>query len=106
MDFFTTHNIDRKLNRDATTGTSRLTTITTSYDRLVELFGHPLRPLDPVVTKAEWIIQFEGKILTIYDYNTGNTAKENKHWSIGGFELSGDAATELALIIYETDEGE
>lgn len=105
MVFYTTHNIDPELDRDSVVGTSKIATVTASYDRLFKLFGHPLRSLDPAVTKAEWIIQFEGKILTIYDYNTGKSAKENKHWSIGGFRLSGDAATELALVIYGTDEG-
>lgn len=104
MVFYTTHNIDPDLGRNSVVGTSKLTTVIASYDRLFKLFGHPLRSLDPAVTKAEWIVQFEGKILTIYDYNTGKSAKDNKHWSIGGFKLSGDAAIELALVIYRTDE--
>lgn len=63
--------------------------IDTSYDRLVETFGEPVR-FTPEQTdgkvQVEWTIKFnDGTLATIYDWKVeGQTPESVTTWNIGG----------------------
>lgn len=60
--------------------------ISTTYQRLVDLFGEPELYVDNKV-QAEWTLEHDGTIITIYDYkNYGVDAEKNTEWHIGGFD--------------------
>lgn len=103
MVFFTTHNTDNELKPNLITGTVKLESVTVSYNRLVELFGPPLKSRDTEKSTVEWIIRLDGQLLTIYDYNSGKAPEKNNKWSIGGFSNSRSASIELALVIYKSE---
>lgn len=59
--------------------------VNTNYARLVEVFGEPhyTESGDGKVT-AEWVIEFNGEVATIYDWKTGKTPMNDYSWHIGG----------------------
>lgn len=68
--------------------------LTTSYDRLVEMFGEPTVG-DEYKVDAEWIVEFEdGTIATIYNWKNGRNYLGHEgdpvevitRWNIGGYE--------------------
>ena len=66
-------------------GTSFMGCITTTYDKLVELFGEPMEGSDDGKTTAEWVIEFEdGEVATIYDWKISSTPKNLHDWHVGG----------------------
>lgn len=68
-------------------GTHLLDTITTTYDRIVEVFGDPtIGPdADGDKTTCEWHIKFaDGTIATIYDWKLRDTNYGDYGWHIGG----------------------
>jgi hypothetical protein len=57
--------------------------VTTTLDRLKEVFGNPLEGGDKVT--AEWIIEDEdGNLATIYDWKLSDTPTGVYQWHIGG----------------------
>lgn len=64
--------------------------ITTTFDRLVEVFGEPDYGPDDMGDKVtcEWCLKFEdGTIATIYDYKVyGLTPRGLYAWHIGGHD--------------------
>lgn len=65
-------------------GTSLQGYIQTTFDKLVELLGEPLKGSDDGKTTTEWIIEFEGESATIYDWKVKNTPKDLYEWHVGG----------------------
>lgn len=81
---------------DRTNGTSGINEIRATYAELVELFGEP-QDGDKEKVDAEWIIDIDGQIITIYNWKDGpaylgalHCKKHNisldtiNSWSIGG----------------------
>lgn len=65
--------IYQPVSPDKAIGTSFLEYVTTSYEKLVELFGLPNSEGDDFKTSTEWVLKDpEGNILTIYDYKATN----------------------------------
>lgn len=60
--------------------------VSTTYNRLVELFGQPLGSSDDGKVQAEWIVKFEnGCVATIYDWKRyGFCPTSNTTWHVGG----------------------
>lgn len=86
---FTTHND----NYIQTSGTHLIGHVSTSYQKLVETFGHPLK--GDYKTDAEWDIQFsDGMVATIYNWKNGKNycgedgfeLHEVDGWHIGGLK--------------------
>lgn len=57
--------------------------ITTTLERLIYLFGEPDEGSDK--TNAEWILDIDGTIVTIYDYKQSEAPTGKYDWHIGGF---------------------
>jgi len=81
------------------TGSCNQGVVNYSYDDLVHSFGEPTitNHVDSGKVSVEWQLTFdvedeyffEKKVkATIYDYCTGVPAKENKQWSVGGYDKS------------------
>jgi hypothetical protein len=56
--------------------------VNTTYDHIVSVLGKPIGSGDK--TTAEWIINFNGTVATIYDYKEKSTPKQLHDWHIGG----------------------
>ena len=67
-------------------GTCLQGTIKTSYNRLVETFGEPIRFAgENEKVQAEWAIKFtDGTLATIYDWKEDKSIYEVREWHIGG----------------------
>ncbi|MEY5134623.1 MAG: hypothetical protein RL709_318 [Pseudomonadota bacterium] len=77
-----------KINSNDTSvnGTSLKGYVGTTYDKLVKLFGEPLKGSDDGKTTCEWILEFEdGTVATIYDWKQKQTPKDHFYWSVGGY---------------------
>lgn len=101
-------------NDDAlnTNGFHYISTITTTYDKLVEIFGKPTyTDADPYEkVNAEWTIQstvvekdqdpddYFYKGFTIYNWKTGYIPTEEYEWHVGGEDYE---AHEIASAIFE-----
>lgn len=69
-------------------GTRLFTTVTATYDQLVNLFGEPLHVNNDRVN-VEWRVSFnDGEMLTIYDWNTDDYISNTK-WNVGGNNFTG-----------------
>jgi hypothetical protein len=85
---YRTHN-DEHINA---AGTSYKGDLTTTYAKLVELFGEPRKASGDGKTDAEWKIEFEnGDVASIYNYKNGakygNPNIETiTEWNIGGYK--------------------
>jgi hypothetical protein len=72
-------------------GTHRQGEVNESYARLVEVFGPP-GPGDGYKQDAQWIIEQDGVVATIYNYKdgpnycgeSGDPVHEIRDWHIGG----------------------
>jgi len=72
------------VSSSSASGTHLQGTVTTRYQRLVEVFGPSRGPGDKVT--QEWIIQFsDGVVATIYDWKEPSTPTEEYEWHVGGF---------------------
>lgn len=70
--------------------------VTTTYDRLVELFGRGLQGGDK--TTQEWVVEFsDGAIATIYDWKEYATPTFEYQWHIGGHSAKAVQHVEAAL---------
>lgn len=80
-------------------GSSLQGRVTTTYERLVEVFGLPHRgDLSNDRTRAFWAVEFkDGTRATIYDWKTGLDPWNNVHWNIGGFSSQAAARIEDAI---------
>ena len=72
----------------------------TDYYDLIKSLGQPSIPVESGDGKAqvEWIIEFQGKYFTIYDWKTFDndyTKQELQTWSIGGTEINDEFIDEL-----------
>ena len=64
-------------------GTSLVGYITTTYNKLVNLFGDPCTDYDK--STAHWNIQAQdGTVVTIYDYKEYSTPTSMYRWHVGG----------------------
>jgi hypothetical protein len=68
-------------------GTSLQGYMTTTFDKLVELLGEPLEGSDDGKTTAEWIIEIQGEVATIYDWKLLSNPKDLYEWHVGGRSL-------------------
>lgn len=72
--------------------TSLVGAIDCSYKQLVDLLGKPNRIGDEYKTDAEWELEINGKVVTIYNYKDGKNyngkngiaKKDLRDWHIGG----------------------
>jgi len=72
--------------------------ITTTYARLVEVFGPPNAEIDMTKQQVCWAIRFaDGTIATVYDYDAVHPPKELTAWEIGGFRGVAVELVEKAL---------
>ena len=78
-------------------GTSLQGYMTTTFDKLVELLGEPLKGSDDGKTTAEWIIDLEGEVATIYDWKNESTPKDLYEWHVGGRSLEVIERLSMAL---------
>lgn len=72
-----------------TTGTSLKDYVYLNYNRLVEILGEPTFPEESGdgKVKVEWVVKFEGKVFTIYDWKTYDrdyTLNHLSKFNIGG----------------------
>ena len=97
---FTTHND----NYIQTNGTHLIGHVSTSYQKLVETFGDPLK--GDYKTDAEWDIQFsDGMVATIYNWKNGKNycgedgyeLHEIDSWHIGGLKPQVETRIKLLL---------
>lgn len=85
---YRTHN-DEHINA---VGTSYKGDLTTTYSKLVELFGEPRKASGDGKVDAEWKVEFEnGEVASIYNYKNGakygNPNIETiTEWTIGGYK--------------------
>ena len=88
-------------------GTSLAGSIDTTYKKLVKLLGEPNTENDGYKTDAEWIIEINGKILTIYNYKDGKNYNEEEgleteditDWHIGAAEDVSNEIKELEKLL-------
>ena len=97
---FITHND----NYIQTSSTYLIVYVSTSYQKLVETFGHPLK--GDYKTDAEWDIQFsDGMVGTIYNWKNGKNycgedgyeLHEIDSWHIGGLKPQVETRIKLLL---------
>ena len=85
---YRTHN-DEHINA---VGTSHKADFTTTYAKLVELFGEPRKASGDGKVDEEWKVEFEnGEVASIYNYKNGakygNPNIETiTEWTIGGYK--------------------
>jgi len=83
-----------KVLRNSTDEITALTSlkgyIETTYQDLVDRFGKPtFEDHDPrEKVNAEWVLEIDGKIATIYNWKTGQIPMEKHDWNIGGHDSS------------------
>jgi hypothetical protein len=73
-----------KKNDSSLNGTSLAGIIYASYEQLEKVFGKPYGRSPDGKVKAEWCLNINGKVITIYDYKSSLPAKQNVVWHIGG----------------------
>ncbi len=75
---------------DQTNGTFLVGHIETTYEELVNKFGKPTFTDDDPREKvnAEWVLEIDGKIATIYNWKTGRVPMGNYKWHVGGHDSS------------------
>ena len=61
-------------NVPSTSGTSLVGYLNTTYNKLVSVLGEPTynEPSGDNKVQVEWVVEFEGKLFTIYDWKTYN----------------------------------
>jgi hypothetical protein len=71
--------------------------ISTTYDRLVAVFGEPMRFEDDKV-QAEWNFKIDGQVGAIYDWKEyGRSPESIRDWHVGGFSPDIVAVVERLL---------
>ncbi len=88
------------------TGTGLSGYVDCSYKQLVDLLGEPNNEGDSYKVDAEWAIEMNGKILTIYNYKDGkNYNGENgletediTEWHIGSHGRSAEIQSEIKAL--------
>jgi hypothetical protein len=75
---------------DQTNGTYLQGHIETTYRDLVSRFGDPtFENYDPrEKVNAEWVLEIDGKIVTIYNWKTGRVPMGKHNWHVGGHDSS------------------
>lgn len=59
--------------------------VSTTYARLVEVFGKPISGSGDGKVNSEWIIKFDdGMVAAIYDWKEPMTPTDEYDWHIGG----------------------
>lgn len=100
-----------KINQIGSTGgTSLMGYVTMSYADLVEAFGEPNSIGDGYKVDAEWILEIDDTIVTIYNYKTGknyngedgNDVKDITDWHVGGFTETAVDLVKEALFLKKT----
>jgi len=54
-----------------------------TFQELNKVLGEPIRDVDDK-TQAEWVIECNGIICTIYDWKVAGNVEYNSNWNIGG----------------------
>lgn len=79
-----TFTVDEDTN---THNTSRKTSITAPFHKMVELFGEPL-PIDADHSRVHWPITFsDGGVADIYDWNEDVRIEDVTQWNVGGHDF-------------------
>jgi len=75
---------------DQANGTFLVGHIETTYRELVEKFGWPTLEYYDSREKvnAEWVLEIDGKIATIYNWKTGRIPMGKYKWHVGGHDSS------------------
>ena len=71
-------------NYKAAMMTSYCGIINICYDDLVECFGQPMGPSGDGKVQAEWILEIEGVVCTIYDWKEDREPEYVVEWHVGG----------------------
>ena len=85
---------------ESASGTCLQGYVTTTYDRLVALFGEPTYsdPSGEDKVQYEWTLKTPAGIATVYDWkNYGIDARNVTNWHVGGFDKSVVAPITAAL---------
>jgi hypothetical protein len=97
----------KQIDWDKTGGTSLQGYVTVSYDDLVEAFGKPDSVGDGYKTDAEWNLEIDDTIVTIYNYKNGRNyngaqglaVDQITDWHVGGFtRIGGFTRTAVDLV--------
>ena len=94
----------------AASGTSLMGYVTVLYDDLVEAFGEPNSIGDGYKTDAEWILEIDDTIVTIYNYKTGKNyngedgddVEDITDWHVGGYTKTAVDLVREALFLKKT----
>ena len=77
--------IFKPVDSDATTGTSLVGEIHTTFDTLAKIFGAPNLSPEGDKTRAVWRLQFScGTVATIYDWKNDTPPRGPYLWHVGG----------------------
>ena len=61
--------------------------VSTTYNDLVATFGEP-HEINGDKTTANWGFLIDGKVVTIYDWKTGQTPMHLYDWHVGGYDAT------------------
>jgi hypothetical protein len=67
-----------------------------TFQELHKVLGEPIRDTDDK-TQAEWVIEYNGVMCTIYDWKIAGNVEYNSNWNIGGAD---DRAVNLVRDIF------
>ena len=79
--------------------------INTTYRQLVHTFGPPTLMGDMYKMDAEWCLEIDGRVATIYNYKNGRAylgatapaTEEITEWNIGGFDAEVEHLVKKAI---------
>jgi hypothetical protein len=100
-----------KINQiDSAGGTALMGYVTVSYDDLVEAFGKPDSVGDGYKVDAEWNLEINDTIVTIYNYKNGRNyngedglaVDQITDWHVGGFTKTAVDLVKEALFLKKT----
>jgi hypothetical protein len=102
-----TENFEIKLSTKGAGGTHLFTEISTNYENLVNVLGEPNIDGDGYKTDAEWLIEINGKVLTIYNWKDGKNycgddgleLDEITDWHIGAKDDVSEEVEYLKLML-------
>lgn len=90
---------------EETAGTGLQGEINTTYRQLVHTFGQPTLMGDEYKTDAEWCLEIDGQVATIYNYKNGQAylgagapaTEDITEWNIGGFNGQAEYLVKKAI---------
>lgn len=65
-------------------GTVKVGVVKLSFPELVEKLGYPEQMDQPDKSRVEWILEHEGRVMTIYDWDETCPVEDVLVWNVGG----------------------